>query len=84
MADRLEYTRGWMSGVEFTRAAQFPQFSEEQMRHPCPDGPVTRTWLDGFAEGILVSREDDAEAEKAREFCKRFREPGDDRQPEVA
>jgi hypothetical protein len=78
LADHLEYTRGWTAGVEFTRAARFPQFEKRQ---PLPDGPVTRAWLDGFAEGILVSRDDDAEAAQAREFCKRFRDHG---QPAVA
>lgn len=75
MADHLEYTRGWTAGLEFTRAARFPQFCAEAGKpQPYPDGPATRTWLDGFAEGILVSREDDSEAQQVREFCRRFRE----------
>ena len=83
MADHLEYTRGWTAGLEFARAARFPQF--EGRRNPLPeDGPVTSTWLDGFAEGILISGRDDPGAADVREFCRRFREPGDDRQPAAA
>ena len=74
MADHLEYTRGLIAGVEFTRASLFPQFEERQ---PLPDGPVTRAWLDGFAEAILSSRGDDAVAAEVKGFCRRFREAGD-------
>ena len=71
----LDYLHGWTQGVEFTRTARFPQF--EDRKPPLPDGPVSRAWLDGFAEGILSARDDEAGSAQVREFCKRFREAAD-------
>jgi len=61
--------------MEFSRAARFPQFrsEEDRQRRHLPDGPVTREWLDGCAEGILASRSDDTEAAQVRDFCRRLR-----------
>ena len=50
-----DYVRGKIRGMDFARQARFPQFEDRQQ--PCPGGPVTPAWLDGFAEGILASRE---------------------------
>ena len=50
-----DYVRGRVKGMDFALASRFPQF---QATPPLPDGPVTQAWLTGFAEGILVFRED--------------------------
>jgi hypothetical protein len=50
-----DYVRGKMRGMDFARQARFPQFEDRQQ--PCPDGPVTTAWMDGFAEGILACRD---------------------------
>ena len=69
-----DYVRGKMRGMDFARQARFPQFEARQQ--PCPDGPVTRAWLDGFAEGILASRDDESEAAQVKQFCARFQGAG--------
>ena len=66
-----DYIDGWLAGMDFARQARFPQF--EDRRDPFPDGPASRAWADGFAEGILAVRDDDSEAAQVRQFCARFR-----------
>lgn len=70
MAD-TDYVSGLMSGMDFARQARFPQF--EDRLQPYPDGPATRAWLDGFAEGILVVRDDEPGRAQVKQFCARFR-----------
>jgi hypothetical protein len=68
LSDRID---GWLMGMDFARAARFPQFEDKM---PLPARPVTREWLDGFAAGILACHEG-PDADEIRAFSRRLREP---------